>query len=328
MNFNSIKWQNDTVNNIKNCIATKTLGHAVLFCGEIKTCLDMAHASADAILCDMGSGDSCGKCPSCIKTNAGSHPDKMVVRTEKASLGVNEVREFIANAYVRPFIGDFKVCIFEDADKLTPAAQNALLKILEAPPSYCVIFLVCEKEEDLLPTVLSRLKRYTLKIPTGAEVGQYLAGKYPEKRELALFCGKFCEGSPTGAEELLLNGGYADRRRRLCNSLTKLGGREKSAVFDFANYLNENKADFIQNASFINSILRDVIFIHGKVSPSYIINSDIIDELTALSKITSPVKITAISNGLAAVLSDMDKNAAFKLSILNYLLKVWEDLHD
>jgi DNA polymerase-3 subunit delta' len=328
LNFNSIKWQNETVDNIKNCIASKTLGHAVLFCGEKKTCLDMAHASSDAIICDTGEGNACGRCPSCTKTNAGSHPDKIIIKTEKATLGINEVREFISNAYVRPFISNFKVCIFEDADKLTGAAQNALLKILEAPPDYCIIFIVCEKEENLLPTVLSRLKKYTMKIPTGAEVGQYLAGKYPEKRDLALFCGKFCEGSPNGAEELLLNGGYSDRRRRLCNSFIKLGGKEKSTVFDFANYLTENKVDFIQNAAFINSILRDVIFLHGKISPAYIVNSDIINELSALSKITSSEKITKITNGLSSVLSDIDKNAAFKLSILNYLLKVWEDLHD
>ena len=326
MNFNTVKWQDDTVENLKSCIASKTLGHALLFCGERKTSLNLAHAVADGVLCSAHqNGQACGICPSCVKNNAGSHPDKIVVKAEKATIGVNEVREFINSVYVRPFIDDFKVCIFEDASKLTVQAQNALLKVAEQPPEYCIIIMIAEKEEDLLPTVLSRFKKFTLKIPTGDEVGNYLAQKYPEKKELALFCGKFCEGSPTGAEELLLNDGHYNQRRRLYLFLERMTSVEKSSVFDFADYLLDNKDDFELNVSYLQAIIRDLLFIKQKMPETVIINSDFKKELSDLSKKFSVESLYNFATNLTETFYNITtRNAAFKLSVTNLLLKVRE----
>lgn len=327
MNFNTVKWQDDTVENLKNCISAKTLGHALLFCGERGTALNLAHAVADGVLCDHNdNGQACGICPSCVKQVAKSHPDKVVITAEKATIGVNEVREFINSVYVRPFINDAKVCIFEDASKLTVQAQNALLKVAEQPPEYCIIIMVAEKEEDLLPTVLSRFKKYTLKIPTGLEVGNYLAMKYPEKRELALFCGKFCEGSPTGAEELLLNDGHYNKRRRLYLFMERIVSVERSSIFDFADYLYDNKDEFSLNVSYMQTLIRDMLYIKQNLPETEIINSDLKDELSALSKKYTVKTLSYLaSNIIETYYNITTRNAAFKLSVTNLLLGVRKD---
>lgn len=309
MNFNSVKWQEETVANLKSNIENKTFSHAVLFCGERSSCINLANACADALLCEKQGNEACGICPACAKTKIGSHPDKVIIRTDKASLGIDAVRDCINEMFVRPYGDTKKIFIFEDGSRLTKAAQNALLKILENPPSYGVIIIAAEKEEDLLPTVISRLKRYNLRIPTGEEIGKYLEEKYPEKRSIAMFCGKFCEGRPFDAEELLNRDGDFDFRKRLVIFFSKLAGKEKSAVFDFANYLVEKKDDFNIFVTYMQTILHDLLFISKGLDEKAIINSDMIPALTKLAgyltaeKIALTVKnLTEAKNGLSRML--------------------------
>ena len=329
MNFNTVKWQDDIVDNLKRLIVSKTTGHALLFCGERNTALNLAHAVADGVLCDQNDfGQSCGICPSCIKTKAMSHPDKIIISATKASIGVDEIRDFINKVYITPVISNYKVFVFEDAYKLTVQAQNALLKVAEQPPEYSLIIMVCDKEEDLLPTLLSRFKKYNLKIPSGAEVGEYLAKKYPEKKELAHFCGAFCEGSVTGAEQLLLSDGDYNQRRRLYLFLDRILSNEKAALFDFSDYLSDNKDVFERNVSYFQAILRDLTFIKKGLMEK-IINSDLKDELTVLSKKLSTDALIIIIENLAVCYESItEKNAAFKLTITDFLLKLREAVYD
>ena len=328
MNFSSVRWQEETVANLKKNISENTFSHAVLFCGETASCINLAHACADGLLCEASSGEACGLCPSCAKTKIGSHPDKIVIRTDKASLGIDSVRDCINEMYIRPYSDTKKIFIFEEGSKLTKAAQNALLKILENPPDYGVIIIAVQKEEDLLPTVISRLKRYNLRIPTAVEVGRFLAEKYPEKREIAMFCGKFCEGRPFDAEELLNCDGDFDFRKRLVIFFNKLAGKEKSAVFDFANYIVERKNEFDTFVMYMQTILHDLILIKQGIKNDSIINSDMIPALSKLSEYLTSQMISKTTENLTEAKRRIQQNASFMLTINNFLLNTREVLHD
>lgn len=327
MKFSSVKWQDDIANNLKQSILNNTFSHAVLFCGEHNSCMNLSHACADALLCEKFDGEPCGVCPSCAKTKAGSHPDKIIISSQK-SIGVDPIRDSIKEMNIRPYGNTKKIFIFEDGSRLTIQAQNALLKILENPPEYGVIIIVAEKEEDLIPTVLSRLKRYTLRIPTGEEIGSYLADKYPEKSQMAMFCGKFCEGRPYDAEELLKKDSDFDFRKRIIIFFNKLAGEEKSAVFDFANYLTDKKSEFDTFATYFQTILRDILFIKHDFPDSAIINSDMLSSLKQIALRLSEDKITDCVKLLTQAKQKIDSNASFMLTINNFLLKTREVLHD
>jgi DNA polymerase-3 subunit delta' len=69
------------------------------------------------------------------------------------------VREIVDRAAYRPFEGRRRVVIVDEADAMVPAAQNALLKTLEEPPSASVFMLVSSRPDMLLATVQSRCPR-------------------------------------------------------------------------------------------------------------------------------------------------------------------------
>jgi DNA polymerase-3 subunit delta' len=101
--------------------------------------------------------DACGVCAACKRIARGVHPDVLIVEPgDSGSIKIDQVRDIVDRANYRPFEGRRRVVIFDDADALVPAAQNALLKTLEEPPPSSVFVLVTARPDVLLATVLSR----------------------------------------------------------------------------------------------------------------------------------------------------------------------------
>jgi DNA polymerase-3 subunit delta' len=126
-----------------------------------------AVAVAQALNCMQGGPDACGECPACRKIVRGVHPDVLIVEPgDSGSIKIEQVRDIADRANYRPFEGRRRVIIIDDADALVAAAQNALLKTLEEPPSSSVFILVTSRPDVLLPTVRSRCIR--LRFAAGA----------------------------------------------------------------------------------------------------------------------------------------------------------------
>ena len=86
-------------------------------------------------------------CHSCVQAQSGNHPDIIHLMHEKPnSISVDDVRTQIVNdVLIKPYSGKYKIYIVPDAEKMTAAAQNALLKTIEEPPAYAVILLACKQ---------------------------------------------------------------------------------------------------------------------------------------------------------------------------------------
>jgi DNA polymerase III subunit delta' len=101
--------------------------------------------------------DACGTCATCARIARGVHPDVLIVEPgDSGAIKVDQARDLIDRAAYRPFEGRRRVVIIDEADALVPAAQNALLKTLEEPPSLSVFMLITARPDALLPTVRSR----------------------------------------------------------------------------------------------------------------------------------------------------------------------------
>lgn len=130
-----------------------------------------AIAFAAALQCPNG---GCGQCHACHTVLAGSHADVNLVRTEKLTLGVDEIRDLVRQAALSPAGSRWQILIIEDADRLTEQANNALLKAVEEPGARTVWMLCAPTVEDVLPTIRSRCRLVTLTTPTAPDVTVFL----------------------------------------------------------------------------------------------------------------------------------------------------------
>jgi DNA polymerase III gamma/tau subunit len=89
-------------------------------------------------------------------------PDTIVVRSKNSQIGINQIRDFQKLIQIQPSSLKVKIGIIREAHLLTVQSQNALLKTLEEPPKNVVIFLLCENEDNLIPTIVSRCRTTNL----------------------------------------------------------------------------------------------------------------------------------------------------------------------
>ena len=143
---------------LQNTIRLNRVSHGYIFDGEEGIGKNfIADIFVAALQCEVYSGEPCGECKSCLQAAGGNHPDIIRIRREKATIGVDDIRGQLNNTIaIKPYNSRYKIYIINEAEKMTEAAQNALLKTIEEPPEYAVILLLTDNMNMLLPTVLSR----------------------------------------------------------------------------------------------------------------------------------------------------------------------------
>lgn len=161
--FDDVVGQGSSCHTLKNAIKTGRIAHAYLFAGTRgvgKT--TMARILAKSLNClaaDGPTAEPCLKCDSCIAVNAGDDID--VLEIDGASnRGIDNIRELRQNAVYKPARARFKIYIIDEVHMLTTEAFNALLKILEEPPSHVKFIFATTEPNKVLPTIQSRCQRF------------------------------------------------------------------------------------------------------------------------------------------------------------------------
>jgi DNA polymerase-3 subunit delta' len=184
--------------------------HAWLFTGPPGSGRsNAAIAFAAALECEDG---GCGTCHSCHNVAVGSHPDVRVTRTEKLSIGVDDVRELVRIAALAPVGRRYQVMIIEDADRLTEPAANALLKAVEEPNARTVWLLCAPTVEDVLPTIRSRTRLVVLATPSSAEVADFLVARDQVDAQVASYAARASQGHIGRARALARDEDTRNRR--------------------------------------------------------------------------------------------------------------------
>jgi DNA polymerase III subunit delta' len=152
--------------------AAAGMTHAWLFTGPPGSGRSLAaRAFAAALLCDR---QGCGECPSCRQVAAGAHADLLLVRPDGLSYGVRQTRDLVLKAAASPVYGRWRIVLFEDADRCTEQAANALLKAIEEPAPRTVWLLCAPYADDLPTTIRSRCRLVTLVSPRTSAVTELL----------------------------------------------------------------------------------------------------------------------------------------------------------
>jgi DNA polymerase III subunit delta' len=191
------------------------LPHALLLRGRLGVGKhDFAVSLAHALLCQESkdSQPACGVCASCQWLKEGAHPDFKLITPEdesnaegntkkkagkKSQITVSQIRQLYEYLSLTTHqVGGLRIILISPAESLNLASANALLKMLEEPPSNTVFILVSNQSQRLLPTIISRCQVLDLPIPTTQDAIEWLNTQNVTKAEIAL---QYAGGAPLEA---------------------------------------------------------------------------------------------------------------------------------
>lgn len=169
--FTEVVGQEIIVQTLQNALASHSPAHGYLFTGPRGTGkTSLARIFAKALNCqDRKGAVACGKCAHCIAIAENQSLD--IIEIDAASYtGVDNIRSLRETMNNAPLLGRYKIYIVDEVHMLSIGAFNALLKIIEEPPSH-VIFLLATTELHKVPkTILSRVQRFDLRKFTLSEI--------------------------------------------------------------------------------------------------------------------------------------------------------------
>jgi len=177
MGFEGLLGNERLVSNLRSSINRGRISHFYLITGPVGSGKrTLARLLAAAILCKSGSDKPCLTCPACRKVLGSGHPDFITIDDpEKKTVPVDLIRQARSDIYIQPNEAAHKIYLFPRAQDMGIPGQNALLKILEEPPAYTVIFILTTNVEALLPTIVSRCVVLSMKPVEDEKVKEYLA---------------------------------------------------------------------------------------------------------------------------------------------------------
>ncbi|MGH2808624.1 MAG: DNA polymerase III subunit delta' [Actinomycetota bacterium] len=206
---------------LANQVASGEVAHAWLLLGPAGSGKrPAAIAMAAALNCRVEPGRGCGECGSCLRIGRRRHPDVHHVVPEGPLIPVDMIRDtVIPEANRSPFEGERKVFVIEEAERMNPAAQNALLKTLEEPQPDTVFILISDREEELLETIRSRCRIVRMEPVPEERIIDFLE-KEGAQPEWALLSARLAEGDLERAR-ILAFGDEAMERRRVWTSIPR-----------------------------------------------------------------------------------------------------------
>jgi DNA polymerase-3 subunit delta' len=172
-----------------------------------------ALAIAAALNCRTAPGEGCGDCSTCRRIMRQRHPDVHHVIPEGPIIPVDVIREVVVPEAARsPFEARQKVFVIEEAHRMNPAAQNALLKTLEEPHADTAFVLISDQEEDVLETIRSRCLIIRLDPVSEERIVAILVDE-GAPRDLALLAARLSEGDLVRARGIAFGSDALERRR-------------------------------------------------------------------------------------------------------------------
>jgi DNA polymerase III subunit delta' len=233
------------------------LPHALIFSGPSGIGKARAARRLVARVACREKSPPCGECAPCSQVAAATHPDLewLSVPSGKKEIGVDLARRLKRFVQMRAVSAPRKMAVVDDAERLSIAAQNALLKTLEEPPGEALLVLVTATPGALLPTVRSRCRMILFSPLQGADVRAVLADEGIEATQ-AESLSRLADGSPGRAlhrRQLL----QETQRQELLQSLADLDHARYGSILAMSKLLGRNEQEMAARLEEILILYRD-----------------------------------------------------------------------
>ena len=336
--FQRLLGNRETALRLSDAILSGTLPHALLLVGPRGSGKHtLAHEIAAAANCERKGGTEplpCGSCSSCKRIYDRNFPDVSYLERDhgKATRGVDELREFREDMFLSSTESEFKFYIIEEGDLLTPAAQNALLKVLEEPPKNVHILLLVSEADKLLSTIKSRTQYVQLELFDYDELLRHVTSLSSTADELS-------ETSPDRLKTILLASlgviGNAlsmldpakiealDSKRELIDGF--IGAIHKktpfSRLYTEITALPQKRDELKSVLEGIRNALRDLISTHlsDDISPIYYLTRAKAEEVASSLNLKRLIRVYDI---IGSAIEDLDRNAVTSSLLTDVAVKL------
>ncbi len=327
MVFSDIYGQKDVISRLQHSLTSGFINHCYAFCGpEGIGKRTMARIFARAVLCTANDpAGGCGSCLSCRSYDAGTNPDFLVVSPADGNIGVDSVRLLHESIIKKPVNSGKKVVLIENAGKMTMQAQNSMLKILEEPPSYCVMILTVSNYDALLPTVRSRLSRLDFRRNTDEEVIGFLAANCEGTEAEHAFAASYSDGLIGAAAGIASSPRYMELREGALESLLRIYDGSLSKALSALSFFENNKNDIGYILDFIESFIRDMLLTANGIDGMRLINSDKSGIITSVAAKAPCCKFVRDIDAIGSARASLRHNANFATVMDVLVMKLQED---
>lgn len=324
--FDEIYGNENIIKSLKNSIKNSTISNAYIFDGAEKTGKEtIAKCFAKLIQCQESSTSPCKKCASCLSFDNGNNPDIIYLKSDKKTIGIEEIREkIIKNVDIKPFNFKYKIFIIKDAHKMTIQAQNAILKTMEEPPSYVVFLLLSKNYNLFLPTILSRCILFKIKPINLNLIEKYLQNSTEEfdKKNIDIYVA-YSEGSIGKAMQIATSKEFFEIRKLTIEEITFLEEKDLIQMYDLINKFENYKENIQDILDIFLLTYRDCLIYKKFNSFEKVIQKDIKNLILDLSKMS----IKNLINKIEAILNTklyLQQNANFNMAMECLFLKLKE----
>ena len=326
--FKDVVGHKDIINYIRSAVTENKVSHAYILNGERGSGKKMlASLFATTLLCEKQGPDPCNECHSCRQAESGNHPDIIRVTHEKPNtISVEDIRRQVnEDIQIRPYQGPYKIYIIAEADLMTVQAQNALLKTIEEPPAYAVIFLLSENAEALLPTITSRCVMLKLRNIRDTLIRKYLMETMHVPDYKADMCTAFAQGNMGRAIMLASSDHFNEIREEAVQLLKYINEMDISEITKAIRKINTYKLEINDYLDIIMIWYRDVLLYKATKDMDKVVFKDQITYIQERAKKSSYEGIELILESLEKAKTRLRANVSFDLVMELLLLTIKEN---
>ena len=326
--FKDVVGHKDIIQYIKNAVSQDKVSHAYILNGERGSGKKLlANLFPQTLQCEEGKEERCYHCHSCRQAVSGNHPDIIRVTHEKpGSISVDDIRKQInEDIQIKPYSGKYKIYIMADADLMTVQAQNALLKTIEEPPSYAVIFLLTENADSLLPTICSRCVMLKLRNIKDQLVKKYLMEQLQIPDYKAELCTAFAQGNIGRAIMLASSDHFNEIRDEAVQLLKYIDTMELPELMDAVKRITVYKIEITDYLDILMIWYRDVLIYKATKNIDRVIFSEELEFIRERAKKSSYEGIETILKALEKAKERLKANVNFELVMELLLLTIKEN---